>query len=268
MMNRSHLESLLKDVRRDRAACQSRIAGHEEAIAIERTEDHRLGQIEEYVLAKLGAGNDLPAERDDEEVPAVPAESPSDALTLEGMTQVDAAAAIMAKANRPMRINEIIDNLNAVEGFERKGYERSVMYNSLYTTMKKSKDRFRRIDSSLWALADSGQGGGAQPRAKAVSANGTGVPSVVGSHIPTYVDAAEIFARRKGGLFRLTEVTDWLIEQGYKRPKTKQNVTSSLYNAILKSPKFRQVNPREWELVSDDERSGMKGRVDRVHGSE
>jgi hypothetical protein len=59
------------------------------------------------------------------------------------------------------------------------------------------------------------------------------------------------------------EVADWMIEQGYKRPKNKQNVLSTMYNALVKSPRFRQVSPRVWELVPDGERSGMEGRLFR-----
>lgn len=250
MMNRSHLEALLRELQQKREACQARIEEHERRIADERASDARLIQVETYILEELSATG-LPTEGRDEGRTAREDGGGSIVGNLEGLTGVDAAAAIMEKVGRPMRIGEIIDNMEE-EGYRQSGYERSVMYNSLYTSMKKSRGRFHNANG-LWTLRVAGPVAKSARHLRWSQANGRGEKLEIATQRPSYVDAAEFVAKQKGGPFRPGDVADWMIEQGHKRPGKRAGIVSTLYGTLKKSPKFRNSGGM-WELAPETER--------------
>lgn len=147
---------------------------------------------------------------------------------------------------------------------------RRILFNSLYTAMKKAKTRFRKAGEGLWTLADRPESPVDEDEpedfdfdeiAEAdIEAVNREIELERESKQPTYAESAETVIRLKSRPVRTGEVADWIIRNGYRPADKKKHICNTLFNCMNSSPKFVKVGVGLWDLV-DRDRTGREVNV-------
>jgi len=244
-MDRPQYRALLEDIRQDIAGILKRREMLDRELDGART-------VEQYLASKLGeAPIALPEAAVAALTSPVTTDTPESRQEVDSvkMTRVDIAAMILRDAGRPLKIGEIIDEMHS-RGFPALT-DRRIMFNSVYTSMKKAKNRFRKIGHGLWTLnEDQGyEAGGSAPYLQRPTREQVRAESDRRLPCPPYVECAESAIRTLGRPARTGEVAEWIIERGYKDRQKKQLIANTLYNIMSDSDKFVRVAPGLFDLT-------------------